>query len=126
MNTMKRLYFYGMALVALVVTANGASQLLAYLLDLVSGRQIAGGVAERVSLGLALGMHQKQPPANVAFSSSGASCSSGCVSGAIPRRRNASAMVVRFIMSVSSTPMPLSPASRKLYKKCRPTRGFTP
>jgi len=54
MNTMKRLYFYGMAFVALVVTANGASQLLAYLLDLVSGRQIAGGVAERVSLGLAL------------------------------------------------------------------------
>ncbi len=54
MNTMKRLYFYGMAFVALVVTANGASQLLAYLLDIVSGRQIAGGVAERVSLGLAL------------------------------------------------------------------------
>ena len=54
MNTMKRLYFYGMAFVALVVTANGAAQLLAYLLDLVSGRQIAGGVAERVSLGLAM------------------------------------------------------------------------
>jgi hypothetical protein len=54
MNTMKRLYFYGMAFVALVVTANGASQLLAYLLDWVSGRQIAGSVAEGVSLGLAL------------------------------------------------------------------------
>ncbi len=54
MNTMKRLYIYGVSFVALVVTANGTSLLLRYLLDLVTGRRIAGGTAEQLSLGVAM------------------------------------------------------------------------
>ena len=54
MNTMKRLYVYGVSFVALVVTANGTSLLIRYVLDLVSDRRIAGGANEQLSLGVAM------------------------------------------------------------------------
>ncbi|MBI4336909.1 MAG: hypothetical protein HY683_03665 [Chloroflexi bacterium] len=54
MSTMKRLYFYGVAFVALVVAANGAALLLRYLLDLARGRPLVGSLTEQASVGLAL------------------------------------------------------------------------
>jgi hypothetical protein len=54
MNTMKRLYIYGVSFVALVVTASGTSLLFRYLLDQLLDRNIAGGTAEQLSLGVAM------------------------------------------------------------------------
>ena len=54
MNTMKRLYIYGVSFVALVVTASGTSLLFRYLLNQLLDRNIAGGTAEQLSLGVAM------------------------------------------------------------------------
>ncbi len=54
MNTTKRLYFYGVASVSLAVTAYGSALLVQYVLDLVSGRTIAGDLVDRVAIGLAM------------------------------------------------------------------------
>ncbi len=54
MNTMKRLYIYGVSFVALVVTASGTSLLFRYLLDQLLDRNIAGDLAEQLSLSVAM------------------------------------------------------------------------
>ena len=54
MNTTKRLYFYGVSFVTLVVAANGVALLVQFLVDLIAQRTIAGGPDTQASLGLAM------------------------------------------------------------------------
>ena len=54
MSTIRRLYFYGVAFVALVIAANGTAFVLRYLVDLALGRQIFGGAGGQISAGLAM------------------------------------------------------------------------
>ena len=54
MNTTKRLYFYGVSFVTLVVAANGIALLIQFLIELITQRAIAGGDDSQASLGLAM------------------------------------------------------------------------
>ena len=54
MNTTKRLYFYGVSFVTLVVAANGVVLLVQFLIELITQRAIAGGDDSQASLGLAM------------------------------------------------------------------------
>ena len=54
MNTTKRLYFYGVSFVTLVVAATGVALLVQFLFDLIAQRTIAGGPDTQASLGLAM------------------------------------------------------------------------
>ncbi len=54
MNTTKRLYFYGVAFVTLVVAANGVALLIQFLIDLIVARAISGGSEDQASLGIAM------------------------------------------------------------------------
>ena len=54
MNTTKRLYFYGVSFVTLVVAANGIALLIQFLIELIAQRSIAGGSEDQASLGIAM------------------------------------------------------------------------
>ena len=53
MNTTKRLYFYGVSFVTLVVAVNGIALLIQFLIELVTQRTIAGW-DNQASLGLSM------------------------------------------------------------------------
>ncbi len=53
MSTIRRLFFYVVSLVALVVAANGSALLIRYLVDVALGRQLSGST-NTASLGLAM------------------------------------------------------------------------
>ena len=54
MNTTKRLYFYGVSFVTLIVAANGIALLILFLIELIAERAITGGSEDQASLGLAM------------------------------------------------------------------------
>ena len=54
MNTTKRLYFYGVSFVTLIVAANGIALLILFLINLIAERAITGGSEDQASLGLAM------------------------------------------------------------------------
>ncbi len=54
MSVVKRLYFYVVAFVSLMVAANGAALLLRYLFDTVAGSRLAGEGSDILSFGIAM------------------------------------------------------------------------